>query len=444
MTILADAAEITYDILQYLNYFFIALMSLGTIFQLFYIVFSFMKTKPIPVNEKKHKIAILISARNEETVIEKTVKALLEGQDYPKNRFDVFVIADNCLDQTAQRAKDAGAIVYLHDDPDPKTHKVSFALRYGIERIIRERRGEYDFLIRFDADNHAQKNFLARMNDAFGSGIEIARPYEASINGTQNAWTKVSATYYMRDSRLPSHVRESCRLDSMLTGAGMMVSMRVLEECENWDAMGLSEDAEFTLNRLIENKRIHYIPEAIVYEDQPSTAKDNWNRLTRMGHGLHSLFWRKGFKLFGHFFVSGRWSNVDLFNQLLFIPISIIACLWFPAYYVYFIVSHFLNAFGPNWLVFFSPEDSAAQLGELWQLIVLILAGYFLIYAFQTWLAVFLSKKKLGLKSLKGYWGGILLSPIFMIFYGLAITWGAITNPQWRPVNRNTRFHDGK
>lgn len=440
INLFADPVEISYDSLQYLNYFFIAIMTVGSIFQLFYIVFSFLRIKKIDAHQEKSKIAVVISARNEESVIGLTVREIFSKQNYPKDHFDVFVIADNCTDLTAQKAEEAGATVIVHNDPDPRTHRVAYALKYGINKILKERSGVYDFLIRFDADNHANNEYLSRMNDAFLSGIEIARPYEASINGTQNNWTKISATYYMRDSRLPSHVRECCHLDSMLTGAGMMVSTKILEECDGWDAMGLSEDAEFSLNRLLENKRIHYVSEAIVYEDQPSTGKDTWNRLTRMGHGLHVLFWKKGFRLLGHFFVSGKWSNIDLFNQLLFIPISVIACLWFPAYYIYFIVSHLINAYSVNWLSFFSPSESAAQLGELWRLIIVILTSYFFIYAFQTWLAVIKSKKQLGLTSLKGYWSEILLSPVFMVFYGLAITWGAITKPRWKQVTRNSHF----
>jgi len=432
----SSAVEITYDVLQYLNYFFIALASAGTLFQVFYIVFSFMKPKRFKHTEKINKIAIIVSARNEEEVITGTVKAILDTQTYPKDSYDLYVIADNCTDNTAQNARKAGANVIIHNNPDPATHKVSFSLKYGIEQIFSQKKDYYDFFIRFDADNHPKSNFLEKMNDAFNAGIEIARPYEADINGTQNSWTKVSATYYMRDSRIASNFRERWHMDSMLTGAGMMVSAKILSE-KGWDAMGMSEDAEYTLNRLLENKRVNYVAEAIVYEDQPSTPKDNWARLTRMGHGLNLLFWKKGLKLLGHFLKSGKWSNIDLFNQLLFIEISLIGCLWFPAYYIFFIFAHWVNCTGNNWMPFFSPADSYSQLIELVKLIFVVLAAFYVAYSLQTFLAVFLSKKDLGLKSLKGYWGGIFLSPIFMVFYGLAITIGVLSKPKWHKVNRN-------
>lgn len=429
--------EITFKVLDIINYAFIALASLGFIFQLVYICFCWLPPKRFPHSEKKAKIAILIPARNEKAVIANTIKELLEKQTYPKELYDVYLVADNCTDDTAKVAEAAGAKVYIHNDPDPKTHRASYGIAYGVDKLLKEHDGEYDFLIKFDADNQASPTYLEKMNDAYQTGIEIARPFEASTNAEQNSWTKVSATYYFRDSRLPSNFRERLHLDSMLTGAGMMVSLKILKEIGGWDAMSMSDDAEFTLNRLCENRRVHYIAECIVYEDQPATLKDTYTRLARMGHGLHSLFWKKGFKLFGHFFVSGKWSNIDLFCQLLFIPISVLCCLWFPAYYIFYILSHMINAWGVNWLDFWTAEQSVGTLILLCQSIVGFLVSYYVLYALQTFFGLALSKKELGIKSFKGYWGGIFLSPVFMIFYGVAITLGVFSKPKWGLVKRN-------
>jgi hypothetical protein len=69
--------------------------------------------------------------------------------------------------------------------------------------------------------------------------------------------------------------------------------------------------------------------------------------------------------------------------------------------------------------------------------IVGILASFYVTYVLQAWLALELSKKHLGLKSLKGYWSGIFLSPIFMVFYGIADTLGVMMKPKWAKVHRN-------
>jgi hypothetical protein len=40
------------------------------------------------------------------------------------------------------------------------------------------------------------------------------------------------------------------------------------------------------------------------------------------------------------------------------------------------------------------------------------------------------------MKNLKGYWAGIWLSPIFMLFYAIAVDWGVFTKPKWKKVAR--------
>lgn len=50
-----------------------------------------------------HDFAVLICARNEAAVIGDLVDSLC-AQDYPQDRLHVFVMADNCTDNTAEIA----------------------------------------------------------------------------------------------------------------------------------------------------------------------------------------------------------------------------------------------------------------------------------------------------------------------------------------------------
>lgn len=65
----------------------------------------------IPPAKKQHTYAFFIAAHNEEAVIANLVKSI-KDQDYPSELIDVFVVADACTDNTAQAAREAGAIVY--------------------------------------------------------------------------------------------------------------------------------------------------------------------------------------------------------------------------------------------------------------------------------------------------------------------------------------------
>ena len=67
----------------------------------------FNSGKRIREHHPESRFAVLIPAHNEEMVIEPLLESL-ENQDYPRTLYDVYVIADNCTDDTARRARAAG------------------------------------------------------------------------------------------------------------------------------------------------------------------------------------------------------------------------------------------------------------------------------------------------------------------------------------------------
>ena len=91
-----------------------ALIWIVTIFWLYQIAVSFcslikLKEKKLTKN-KNHKFMAIIPAHNEEMVIKNLVQSLRE-QDYPKELYDIYVIADNCTDATAEIAKENGCTI---------------------------------------------------------------------------------------------------------------------------------------------------------------------------------------------------------------------------------------------------------------------------------------------------------------------------------------------
>ena len=416
--------EIFNRVIDIINNVFLVLCSIAFAVQIIYVLFFWLKPKKYPPAKTQHKFGIIIPARNEEEVIGDTVRKLFE-QNYPRELYDVFVVAHNCTDKTAERAKEAGAIVFCCNDDDPKHRRVSYALQYGFRKILTEY-DNYEAFIRFDADNLMNDDFIARMNDAFDSGVKIAKCFENSKNIDQNVWAGVSGLYYIRDSRIACHVRSALHTDQMLTGAGMMVSADILRRHDGWKCMGVSEDAEFTLQAMLEGERTRYVPDAIVYEDQPSTLKDTVNRNKRMGNGLFKLFFTHGLRCFGKFFTTFRFGFLDLFLTLLFVPIAVVACTWFPLYYGYKIIA-------------------AAVLGDTATLVMFgTLIGYILLFAFylpftlQSLLAALLERKRINAPFHK-LLPAIFLSPLFMIVYAISICLGVFSRPTWKKIARNVK-----
>ena len=93
---------------------------------------GFLFTRKFKPAKNKHKYGILIAARNEETVIGNLLDSI-NKQDYPKDKLTVFVVADNCTDNTAEIARKHGAKVYERFDDTKKTK--GFALEFLFENI---------------------------------------------------------------------------------------------------------------------------------------------------------------------------------------------------------------------------------------------------------------------------------------------------------------------
>ena len=121
--------ETLYKVLEIINWVCIGLTTIGLVWQLIFIIFSFLKPKHFKKANKQNRFAIIIPAHNEAEVVGRTVKELLTKQDYPRELYDVFVCADNCTDDTAKIAREAGAIVYERFESDPKKKRAAYPIK---------------------------------------------------------------------------------------------------------------------------------------------------------------------------------------------------------------------------------------------------------------------------------------------------------------------------
>ncbi|TLN18706.1 glycosyltransferase, partial [bacterium] len=122
---------------------------------------SIRPARPVRWQEKPASLnfAIAIPAHNEDTVIAATVQRLL-ALNYPRDQFAIHIVADHCNDQTAQLAREAGALVHERNQ-GPRSGKGA-ALSWLFERILQNPR--VDAVIIFDADKRVDANFLRLMD----------------------------------------------------------------------------------------------------------------------------------------------------------------------------------------------------------------------------------------------------------------------------------------
>ena len=262
-----------------------ALIWIITIYWLYQIVISFcslikLKDKKLIVN-KNHKFMAIIPAHNEEAVVANLVESL-KAQDYPQDLYDIYVIADNCTDNTAKVAEKAGAIVLKRFDELRKTK--GFALNWFLQQKIEEN-ADYDAMCVFDADNIVDKNFLKNMNKKLCQGEEVVQGYRDIKNPTDSWIASGYAIFYWMMNRFYHLARYNLGLSTLINGTGFMVKFDVVKP-NGWKTYTLTEDIEFSLQRIIAGKKLGWATDAIVYDEQPVGFKQSWSQRSRwtVGH----------------------------------------------------------------------------------------------------------------------------------------------------------------
>ena len=233
------------------------------------------------ITNKKHKFMAIIPAHNEEMVIGNLIESL-KKQNYDKDLYDIYVIADNCTDRTAEVAKEAGAIVYERFDQEHKTK--GYALQWFLKQKIEEN-ADYDAFCVFDADNIVDKNFLINMNKKLCEGEDVVQGYRDIKNPTDNWITAGYALFYWTMHRFYHLARYNIGLSPLLNGTGFMVRFDVVKP-NGWETETLTEDIEFSLKQIIKGKKLGWATDAIVYDEQPTSFKQSWSQRSRwtVGH----------------------------------------------------------------------------------------------------------------------------------------------------------------
>ena len=262
-----------------------ALIWVITIFWLYQLIISVcslinLKDKPM-LEEKTNRFMAIIPAHNEQAVIENLIQSL-KKQDYPKDAYDIYVIADNCTDATAKIAKEAGAIVYQRFDPEHKTK--GHALQWFLKQKIKED-APYDAFCIFDADNIVDVNFLKNMNKKLCQGETVVQGYR-DIKIPTDSWISSGyAIFYWMMNRFYHLARYNIGLSPLINGTGFMVKFDVVKP-NGWETQTLTEDIEFSLQRIVSGNKLGWAKDAIVYDEQPVGFKQSWSQRSRwtVGH----------------------------------------------------------------------------------------------------------------------------------------------------------------
>lgn len=285
-------------------------------YQLVYLLIAYItkeKKPPSPVRENT-RIAVLVAARNEENVIKGLLDTLF-SQDYPKELYEVFVVADNCTDATAEVARSCGATVYERQNNAERGK--GYALDFILKRIAADR-GEdaFDGYLVFDADNLVEPNFLTEICKTFAGGYDVVSSYRNSKNYGKSWLAAGQGMWFIRDSRIMNRARMKIGSCTFVSGTGFVFSNALRKKYGGWPFHTLTEDGEFTSANAVERVSTAYCGTAQFYDEQPVGFVQSWKQRLRWCKGGLQIFGLYLGKLIRGIFTGGGIACFDIAMSL--------------------------------------------------------------------------------------------------------------------------------
>lgn len=274
-------------------------------------------TKPLeyPDCPQDKRFAVLVSARNETAVIGSLIDSI-RANDYPQSLIDIWLVADNCTDDTAGIAEKRGA--HVIERRDTENIGKGYALTYLLNRMIETGAADaYDAFFVFDADNLLDEHYFTEMNKAFQSGFDICTSYRNSKNLQENWVSSGSALWFIRESRFLNNTRMFLGSSCNVSGTGFMFSQAIMRRNDGWKFHLMTEDVEFTLDSILQGDRIGYCGAAVLYDEQPVSFAQSWRQRLRWSKGYLQVFRYYGLPLLHKILKEGDFTAVD-FMTLVF------------------------------------------------------------------------------------------------------------------------------
>lgn len=279
--------------------FLAVVISISLIIDTPYTVLGFFATRKFKPAKNQHKYAVLIPARNEEYVIGNLITSI-HKQDYPSELITIFVVADNCTDDTAKIAREMGAVCYERFNNQERTK--GFALKFLFENIEKDYGIQsFEGYFIFDSDNLLKEDYISRMNDSFDAGEKIITSYRNTKNWTESWIASTYALHWLRSIRTRHRARSFLHLATNIQGTGFLFANEIVKD--GWKYTSLTEDRALTADCVVQGYEISYNDAAVFYDEQPVSLKVALRQRLRWSKGHLLAFVESGWGLFKNIFI---------------------------------------------------------------------------------------------------------------------------------------------
>jgi len=229
-------------------------------------------------------LAVIVPAHDEEMVLAATLRSL-QAQQYPRDAFEVVVVADNCTDRTAEIAREHGVTVLERSSASERGK--GYALNHAITHLL-GRPAPPDGFVIVDADTWAAPDFLACMSRRLAGGGD-ARGFGAwqgryGVLGGDGWRVALMSGAFDLVNHVKPLGREGLGLSVGLKGNGMAFTRAIAAQVP-WAGGSLTEDLDYGLELARRfGLRVGYAPEARVRAQMPAggaqaaSQRSRWER----------------------------------------------------------------------------------------------------------------------------------------------------------------------
>ncbi len=264
------------------------------------------------------RFEVVVPAHNEERNIEGTVASLL-AVDYPHDLYRVVVVADNCSDATAARARAAGADVVERRSRDQRGK--GYVLREAFTRILDEGRAEAVVVV--DADTVVSSNLLRAFAARLDAGAAVVQADYGVANPNASWRTQLMTIALATVHTLRALARQRLRVSAGLHGNGMCFSVEALRAVP-YGSFSIVEDLEYGIRLGEMGYPVRFAAEAQVYGEMPARERESRLQRQRWEAGRRHMVRRHAWRLLRRGIVQRDRVVLDLALELIVPPLATI------------------------------------------------------------------------------------------------------------------------
>ncbi|MDE3201225.1 MAG: glycosyltransferase [Acidobacteriota bacterium] len=232
------------------------------------------------------QVAVLVPAYNEEKVIVRTVRSVLNS-DYPHLR--VIVIDDGSKDDTVRVAREAyraeiaeGRVEVLTKPNGGKAAALNFALEHLNE----------EFYVGIDADTVIASDAISKLIPHFEDARIGAVAGNAKVGNRVNLWTRWQALEYITSQNFERRAMDLFHVVTVVPGAIGAWRTAPVKKAGGYPLNTVAEDADLTMNLLEQRYRVVYEDRALAFTEAPIDAKGLMRQRFRWSFGILQAVWK--------------------------------------------------------------------------------------------------------------------------------------------------------